>query len=182
MNDHQLLSSFVVSSLFHLILVVPAVSLLMRAKAHKVQLVPVQLVDVPPLEETKNADLTPPQPKATEPKTQKITAPKLFSKTDIFEIPPLPTIGDIKKEIKEPEKPFDEVPALASPSSHPGSVKEGEGSATDVGDLFVKGDVELEAGSGLEGGAGGQGASGPGRGAKGDGAGGGSVAFGGASS
>src|SRR5262249_7717912 len=129
MSDHKLLSSFVVSSLFHLILVVPTVSLLMRAKAAKVQLVPVQLVDVPPLEETKKADDTPPQPKATEPKTQKITAPKLLSKPDIFEIPPLPTIGNIKKEIKESEKPFEKLPSLASPSSHPSSVKEAEGSA-----------------------------------------------------
>jgi len=177
MSDHKLFSSFAVSSLIHLLLVLPAVSLLMRAKLHNVQLVPVQLVDVPPLEETKKADLTPPQPKEIEAKTQKITAPKLLSKTHIFEIPPLPTIGNIKKEIKEPEKPFEKLPSLASPSSHPDSVKEAEGSAAGVGDLFVKGDVEVEAGSGLEGGAGGQGASGPGRGAKGDEAEGGSGAF-----
>ena len=149
MSDHKLLSSFAVSSLIHLLLVLPAVSVLMRAKLHNVQLVPVQLVDVPPLEETKKADLTPPQPKAIEPKTQEITAPKLLSKPDILEIPPLPTIGNIKKEIKEPEKPFEKLPSLASPSSHPGSVKEAEGSAAGVGDLFVKGDVEVEAGSGL---------------------------------
>ena len=62
MSDHKLLSSFAVSSIIHLMLVVPAVSLLMPAQVHKVQLVPVQLVDVPPLEETKKTDVTPPQP------------------------------------------------------------------------------------------------------------------------
>ena len=50
MSDHKLVSSFAVSSIIHLMLVVPAVSLLMRAQVHKVQLVPVQLVDVPPVE------------------------------------------------------------------------------------------------------------------------------------
>ena len=48
MSDHKLLSSFAISSLIHLILVVPVVSLMMRAQVHKLQLVPVQLVDVPP--------------------------------------------------------------------------------------------------------------------------------------
>ena len=118
MSDHKLLSSFAVSSIIHLMLVVPAVSLLMRAKVHKVQLVPVQLVDVPPVEETKKADLTPPQPKATEPKTQKITAPKLLSKPDTFGTSLKPRIGNIKKETIEPRKPLDEkLPPLASPYS-----------------------------------------------------------------
>ena len=183
-----MLSSFAVSSIIHLMLVVPAVSLLMPAQVHKVQLVPVQLVDVPPLEETKKTDVTPQQPKTTEPKTQKITAPKLLSKPDTFGTSLMPRIGNIKKEIIEPEKPLDEkLPSLASPSSHPGSVgdrnpgskpEEAEGSAAGVGILFGKGDVEVEAGSGLEVGAGGQGASGLGRGAKGDGAGGGTGASG----
>ena len=119
MSDHKLLSSFAVSSLIHLMLVVPAVSLMMRAQVHKVQLVPVQLVDVPPVEETKKTDLTPPQPKATEPKTQKITAPKLLSKPDTFDTSLMPRIGNIKKETIEPRKPLDEkLPPLASPSSH----------------------------------------------------------------
>src|SRR5262249_16064348 len=87
-------------------------------------------------------------------------------------------IGNIKKEIKEPEKPFEKLPSLASSSSHPDSVKEAEGSAAGVGDVFVKGDVEVEAGSGLEGGAGGQGALAPARGAKGYEAAGGSGAVG----
>jgi periplasmic protein TonB len=192
MSDHKLLSSFAVSSLIHLLLVIPAVSLLMRDKVHKVQLVPVQLVDVPPLEETKKADLTPSQPKATEPKTQKITAPKLLSKPDTFGTSLKPRIGNIKKGTIETKKALDEeLPPLASPPSHPGSVKgdsnpskpqEAEGSAAGVGTLFGRGDMEVEVGSGLEGGAGGQGASGLGRGAKGDGAGGGSGAFGGAPS
>src|SRR5262245_55568346 len=136
MSDHKLFSSFAVSSLIHLILVVPAVSLLMHAKVHKVQLVPVQLVDVPPLEETKEADLTQRQPKATEPKAQKVTPPKLLSKPDIFEIPAVPTIGNIKKEIKEPEKPLEKLPPFASPA-HPGwSPGEAEGSGAGTGNLF----------------------------------------------
>jgi TonB family protein len=191
MSEYKLLSSFAVSSIIHLMLVVPAGSLLMRAKVHKVQLVPVQLVDVPPVEETKQADLMPPQPKATEPKTQKITAPKLLSKPDTFGTSLMPRIPNIKKETIEPRKPLDDkLPPLASPSTHSGSVKgdrnpgskpeEAEGSAAGVGSLFGKGDVEVEGGSGLEGGAGGQGASGLGRGKKGDGAEGG--AFGGAPS
>ena len=89
MSDHKLLFSFAVSSIIHLMLVVPAVSLLMPAQVHKVQLVPVQLVDVPPLEETKKVDLTPPQPQATKPKAQTITAPKLLSKTGYFRDPSL---------------------------------------------------------------------------------------------
>ena len=83
MSDHKLLSSFAVSSLIHLMLVVPVVSLMMRAQVHKLQLVPVQLVDVPLVEETNKADLTPPQPQATKPKSQNISAPKLLSKAPI---------------------------------------------------------------------------------------------------
>jgi periplasmic protein TonB len=181
MSDNKLLSSFAVSSLIHLILVVPAVSLLMRAKVHKVQLVPVQLVDAPPPEETKKADLTSQQSQGTKPKSQKITAPKLLSKPNISEIPALPTIGNVKKETKEPEKPFEKLPPLASPAHPDRSSGEAEGSAAGAGNPFGKGDVEVEAESGLEGRAGSQGAS-VGRGAKGDGAEGGSRAFGGAPS
>src|SRR4030095_5934769 len=124
MSEHKLLSSFAISSLIHLILVVPVVSLMIRAPVHKLQLVPIELVDVPSVEETKRAELTPPQPQATKPKAEKITAPKLLSKTDIFEIPTLPTIGNIKKEIKEPEKPLEKLAPLDSPARpgwNPGS-------------------------------------------------------------
>jgi protein TonB len=181
MSDHKLLSSFAVSSLIHLILVVPAVSVLMRAQVHKLQLVPVQLVDVPPLEETKKADLTPPQPKATEPKTQKITAPKLLSKPAIFEGPPLHMPGNIKEETKEPEKPVEKLPPPASlpleGGWNPGSKSEdAQGSPAGAGNLFAKGDAEVVGGSGLEGGRGGQAASGLGK--SGEGAGGGGAASG----
>ena len=47
-------------------------------------------------------DSTPPQPQATKPKTQNITAPKLLSKPDLFDSP-LPTIGKIKKVTKNQE-------------------------------------------------------------------------------
>jgi TonB family protein len=182
MSNHTLLSSFAVSSLIHLILVVPVVSLMIRAQVHKLQLVPIELVDVTPVEETKKADLTPPQPQATKPKAEKITAPKLLSKTDIFEIPALPTIGNIKKEIKEPEKPLEKLPPLASPA-HPGGSPgstpgEAEGSGAGAGGVFDKGDTEVVGGSGLEVGGSGQGAPAFGRGAKGEGAGDGGVGSG----
>ena len=188
MSDHKLLSSFAVSSLIHLILVVPVVSLMIRAQVHKLQPVPIELVDVPPVGETKKADLTPPQPQATKPKSQKITAPKLLSKPPIFETSPLHTPGNIKEEIKEPEKPVEKLPPLASLPPEPGSVKggwnpgskpgEAEGSAAGAGNLFGKGDMGVVGGSSLEGGGGGQGSSGLGRGAKGEGAGGGGVGSG----
>ena len=181
MSDHKLLSSLAVSSLIHLMLVVPVVSLMMRAQVHKLQPVPIELVDISPVEETKKIDPTPPQPQATKPKTQNITAPKLLSKPDIFDNP-LPTIGKIKKETKESEKPVEKLPPLAPPthpSWNPGSMSgEAEGSGAGAGNLFGKGDAEVVAGSGLEGGGGGQGASGLGRGAKGEGAGGGGAASG----
>ena len=183
MSNHTLLSSFAVSLLTHLILVVPVVSLMIRAQVHKLQSIPIELIDVPPVEETKRADLTPPKPQATKPKAEKITAPKLLSKTDIFEIPTLPKIGNIKKEIKEPEKPLDEkLPPLASPArpgwspaSTPG---EAEGSGAGASNLFDKGDAEVIGGSGLEVEGSGQGASGLGRGAKSEGAGDGGVGSG----
>ena len=181
MSDHKLLSSFAVSSLIHLMLVVPVVSLMMRAQVHKLQPVPIELVDISPVEETKKIDLTPPQPQATKPNTQNITAPKLLSKPDIFDNP-LPTIGKVKKETKESEKPVEKLPPLAPPthpSWNPGSMSgEAEGSGAGAGNLFAKGDAEVVTGSGLEGGGGGQGASGLGRGAKGEGAGGGGAASG----
>jgi periplasmic protein TonB len=188
MSDHKLLSSFAASSLIHLILVVPVISLMIRTQVHKPQLVHVQLVDVPRVEEISKADLVPPQPQAPKPKTQKIAAPKLLSKTDIFEIPPLPAIGNIKKEIKEPEKPLEKLPPLSALPPDPDSVKggwnlgsnpgEAEGSDEGAGHVFGKGDVGVVGETGLEGGGGGQGISGLGRGAKGEGAGGGSVASG----
>ena len=180
MSNHTLLSSFAVSSLIHLILVVPVVSLMIRAQVHKLQSIPIELIDVPPVEETKRADLTPPKPQATKPKPQKITAPKLLSKTDIFEIPALPTIGNIKKEIKEPEKPLEKLPPLASPArpgGNPGSTP-GEAEGSGAGGVFDKGDTEVVGGSGLEVGGSGQGAPAFGRGAKGEGGGDGGVGSG----
>jgi TonB family protein len=148
-------------------------------QVHKVQLVPVQLVDVPPLEETKKTDVTPQQPKTTEPKTQKITAPKLLSKPDTFGTSLMPRIGNIKKEIIEPRKPLDEkLPSLDSPAHPGGGPGEAEGSGAGAGNVFDKGDTEVVGGSGLEVGGSGQGPSVLGRGGKGEGAGGGGVGSG----
>jgi TonB family protein len=175
MSNHKSLISFAISALIHLILVVPVVSFSNRVQVHKLQPVPIELIDVLPVEETKKVDLTPLQPQATKPKAQTITAPKLLSKTDSFEIPALPSIGNIKKETKEPEKPLEKLPPLASPAHPGGGPGEGEGSGAGAGNVFDKGDTEVAGASGLDSG---QGPSVFGRGGKGEGAGGGGVGSG----
>jgi TonB family protein len=178
MNDHWLVSSFTVSSLIHLSLI-PVAALVMHAKPIKPITIPIELVDIPRVEQPKRIEVPPPPvPKS---KPQNITAPKLLSKP-VFETSPLPPAGNTKEEIK-PEKPIEEPPKLASLPDNAGAAKAGwnvgtraaeaEGSAAGAGNLFGKGDVGVIAGSGVEGGGGGRGASGLGRGSKGDGTGGG---------
>jgi TonB family protein len=140
--------------------------------------VPVELVNVPRVEEIKAPE---PLPSPSAPKPVKITAPKLLSKPEIIQTPNRAPTGNTKEEIKEPEKPAD--PKMASLPANPGSVKggwnvgeragEAEGSAAGAGNLFGKGDVGVVEGSGLGGGGGGTGIAGLGRGSKGDGTGGG---------
>jgi TonB family protein len=93
----------------------------------------------------------------------------------------LPPTGNTKEEVKE--RPFKELPQLATLPEDPGKAKAGwnvgskaaeaEGSAAGAGNLFGKGDVGEVGGPGVAGGGGGKGTSGRGRGAKGDGTGGG---------
>ncbi len=144
-------------------------------------MVPIELVDVPRVEQPKKVEVAPPPPPpAPKPKPQNITAPKLLSKP-VLETSPLPPTGNTKEEIKE--KPVEQPPQLASLPDNAGAAKAGwnagskaaeaEGSAAGAGNLFGKGDVGVVGGSGVAGGGGGTGTSGLGRGAKGDGTGGG---------
>ena len=178
MNDRWLVSSFTASSLIHLG-IIPLAALVMHAKPIKPAMVPIELVDVPRIEEPKKVEVPPPPPPpAPKPRLQNITAPKLISKPD-FETIPLPPTGNTKEEIKE--KPVEQP--LASLPDNSGAAKSGwnlgskavetEGSAAGAGNLFAKGDVGVVGGSGVAGGGGGTGTSGLGRGAKGDGTGGG---------
>ncbi len=177
MNDRWLVSSFTASSLIHLSLI-PVAALIMHAKPIKPTTMPIELLDVPRVEQPKKVEVTPPPPPPKpKPKPQNITAPKLLSKP-VLETSPLPPTGNTKEEIKE--KPIEE---LASLPDHDGGAKAGwnlgsrdaeaEGSAAGAGNLFGKGDVGVVGGKGVEGGGGGSGTSGLGRGAKGAGTGGG---------
>jgi protein TonB len=122
----------------------------MHAKPIKPATVPIELVDVPRVEEPKKVEVAPP-PAAPKPKN--ITAPKLLSKP-VLETRPLPPPG--KEEIKE--KPVE--PPLPETS---GAAKAG----WNVGSKAAEAE-----GSGVEGGGGGKGTAGLGRGAQGDGTGG----------
>ena len=75
MNDRWLISSFTASSLIHLALI-PAVALIVRSKPIKPSMVPIELVELPRIEEPKKVEVPPPP--ALKPKN--ITAPKLRSK------------------------------------------------------------------------------------------------------
>jgi protein TonB len=152
----------------------------MHAKPIKPAMLPIELVDVPALEQPKRVEVAPTPAPAPKPKPKSIAAPKLLSKP-VLETSPLPPIRNTKEAVKE--KPLEDAAPLASLPDHSGSAKAGwnigsnateaEGSAAGAGNLFGKGDVGVVGGSGVEGGGGGQGASGLGRGAKGDGTGGG---------
>jgi TonB family protein len=176
MNERWLVPYFTASSLIHLSLI-PVAALVMHAKPIRPVLVPMELIDIPRVEQPEKVEAPTPPP-APKPKPQKITAPKLLSKP-VFETSPLPPTGNTNEDIKE--KPIEEP--LASLPNNTGATKAGwnvgsrasdaEGSAAGAGNLFGKGDVGVVAGSGVEGGGGGRGTSGLGRGAKGDGTGGG---------
>jgi len=183
MNERRLFSSFTASSLIHLGLI-PLAALAIHAKPIKPIAVPIDLVDVPRVEQAKKVAIAtpPPAPKAS---PQRLIAPKLLSQPALETSPPPPT-GNSKEEIKE--KPVAEPQPLASLPDHDGSAKggwnvgsragEAVGSVAGAGNLFGKGDVGIVSGSGVEGGGGGRGASGLGRGTRGEGAGGGGIGSG----
>ena len=173
MNDRWLISSFTASSLIHLALI-PAAALIMQAKTIKPITVPIELVELPRVEEPRKIEIPPPPPV---PKAKNITAPKLLSKPAL-ETKPLPPPTSTKEEIKEkavepPPAPLPDNKGSANAGWNVGSkASEAEGSAAGAGNLFGKGDTAVVGGSGVEGGGGGTGTAGLGRGAKGDGTGG----------
>jgi protein TonB len=185
MNERWLIPSFTASSLIHLGLI-PIAALIIHAKPIKPVTVPIELIEVPRLEEPKKIEVAPPPPPLAprpKPKPQNITAPKLLSKP-VLETSPLPPTGNTKEEeVKEkpPEDPpfpyrlLPENPGTAKAGWNAGSkAAEAEGSAVGAGNLFDRGDVGVVGGPGVAGGGGGKGTAGLGRGAKGDGTGGGS--------
>jgi len=144
-NDRWLISSFTASSLIHLALI-PAVALIVRSKPIKPSMVPIELVEVPRIEEPKKVEVPP---------------------------PPASTKEEIKeKAIEPPPAPLPDNRGSASAGWNLGSkASEAEGSAAGAGNLFGKGDTAVVGGGGVEGGGGGTGNAGLGRGAKGDGTG-----------
>jgi periplasmic protein TonB len=185
MKHRRLVSSFTASSLIHLGLI-PVAALMMHTKPIKPAAVPIELVDVPVVEQPKKVEVEPPPPPKPKRKRQ-ITAPQLISKP-MFETKPLPPVGNTKEEVKESEPAVEPPPPLASLPETPGSIKggwnnapeagEAEGGSAGAGNLFGEDDVGVVGGSGVEGGGGGKGNSGLGRGTKGDGTGGGGTASG----
>jgi protein TonB len=171
----------------HLALI-PLAALVMHAKPLKQINVPIEVIEIAPVEQPKapvTPPPTPPPPPRAKPKPQEVTAPKLISKPKIIETKPPPIVGNTKEEIKEPEPIVEPPPPLAALPEKPGSVEggwnaggrpaEAEGSAAGAGNLFGNGEVGVVGGTGTEGGGGGEGISGLGRGAEGEGAGGGGV-------
>jgi protein TonB len=164
----------------------------MHPKPLKPITVPIELVDIPRVDEPKKVEVAPPPPPhpppKAKPKPQNIAAPKLISKPEM-DIKRQPAVGNIKEEIEEPEPVVEPPPLpLTSLPEKPGSVQSGwntgsraddaGGSAAGVGDLFTKGDAGVVGGGSVEGGGGGKDTAGLGRGAKGDGTGGGGVGAG----
>jgi TonB family protein len=187
MSDRTLSSCVLASFLIHAA-AIAAASLMLRAMPATSIHVPIELVNVPRVEEVKTPQTLQPPPPAPNPKAAKAAAPKLLLKPEIIETAaPVPG-GNTKEEIKQPEKVIEPLPRLASLPAEPGSVKggwnvderpgEAEGGAAGAGNLFGKGDVGVVDGSGLSGGGGGKGTAGLGRGEKGDGKGGGGAGTG----
>jgi len=158
MNDRWLVPYFTASSLIHLSLI-PVAALVLHAKPIRLVTVPVELIDMPRVEQPKKVEAPPPPPAPKpRPQPQNITAPKLLSKP-VFETSPLPPTGNTKEAIKE--KPVEEP--LASLPDDTGAAKAGwnigsrvaEAEGSGAGNLFGKGDVGVVGGSGVAGGGGG---------------------------
>jgi protein TonB len=207
MTDRRLISSLTASSLIHLGLI-PAAALVMHARPIRPVTVPIELIEIAPVEPPRRVEVAPPpaplppkpqpQPRPKpkpppqskpEPPAQEVTAPRLISEPKIIETPkPEPPLSNMREEIQEPEPVVDPPPPLAGLPETPGAslggwnsgsrAAEAEGGGAGAGNLFGKGDVGIVGGSGVEGGGGGRGASGLGRGTQGDGAGGGGVGSG----
>ena len=123
MSDRGLYTAFGASLLIHLTLV-PAASVRLQNNSSVPITIPVKLVDMPRVEEVEEPESFSREP-LPKPKAQKITAPKLLSKPEIFKTRSSPTTGNIKEQIKEPEKPVEQLPPLASLRPDPDSLKGG---------------------------------------------------------
>jgi protein TonB len=193
-KDRRLLSSFTASSVIHLALI-PLAALVMHTKPPKPITIPIEVIEIAPVEPPKKVEVAPaPPPRrpppALKPKQAKISAPKLISKPEIIESKPPPLVGNTREEIKEPEPeaPPPEPEPLASLPEKSGVVQggwntgtrpgEAEGGNAGAGNLFDKGDLGMVGGNGFEGGGGGKGTAGLGRGKEGDGTGGGGIGSG----
>jgi protein TonB len=195
-KDRWLVSSFTASSVIHLALI-PVAALIIH-KPLKPITIPIEMIEMAPVEPRKNVEVAPappppppppPRPKP-KPKPQNITAPKLISKPEIIETRPPPAAGNTKEESKEPElePEVEPPPPLAQLPEKAGAVQggwntgsqagEAKGGAAGAGNLFSKGDVGVVGGTGVEGGGGGKGTAGLGRASEGEGTGGGGVGVG----
>ncbi|HUR72279.1 MAG TPA: energy transducer TonB, partial [Candidatus Limnocylindrales bacterium] len=178
--ERWMISSFTASSLIHLSLI-PLAGLLIHAKPLKPVNMPVELIELPRVEQPKKVEVVPPPPPlppVPKPKLQNVTGPKLLSKP-VLDASPLPPTGNTKEPVKETPiaEPLAALPDNANAAKagwNAGTpATQAEGSTAGAGNLFGKGDVGIVGGSGVAGGGGGTGASGLGRGAAGDGTGGG---------
>src|SRR5215510_11792218 len=153
MNNRIFYCSVAASFLIHAV-VIPARSLMTRVMPATPVQVPIELVNLPRVEEVKTPEALPSQ-LALKAIAVKIAAPKLLSKPEINQTPELGAASNTGENIKEPEKPVE--PKLASLPPEPGSVKggwnvgeragEAEGGEAGVGNLFGKGDVGAVNGS-----------------------------------
>jgi protein TonB len=187
MNDRWLISSFTASSLIHLALM-PLANLVMHTKPLQPITVPVEVIEIAPVEQPREEVAPPPPlPSPAKAKPQKMTAPKLISEPEIIETKPQPAVGNTKEEINEPEPEpvIEPAPAVASLPEKSGSIQGGwntgdrsgqaGGGSAGAGNLFDKSDVGVVGGSS---GGGEKGTAGLTRGAKGDGSGGGGLGAG----
>src|SRR5215207_4326692 len=98
MNERWMISSFTASSLIHLSLI-PLAALVMHAKPLKPVNMPVELIELPPIEQAQKVEVAPPPappPRLPKSKPQNIIAPKLLSKP-VLETTPLPPTGNTKE-------------------------------------------------------------------------------------
>src|SRR5690349_16618517 len=109
MTNRWMVSSFTASSLIHLGLI-PIAALIMHAKPIKPVTVPIELIDVPRVDEPKHT-----------------TAPKLLSKP-LLETSPRPPSGNTKEAVKE--NPAEPAPPLASLPEKSGAANAGWNSGT----------------------------------------------------
>jgi protein TonB len=158
------------------IFVLVAFGLAPSTQIRRSEFISVGLLEPPWTEERAKPNLTPPP--LPKPKTQKITPPKLISKPELMETPPLAPVGNTKEDVKE-EKPVEPFQVASLPPD-PGLVsggrnkdnQPGEAKRSGAGNLFDKGDISIGGRNSPEAGGRGRGVSGPGQGTKGDGGGG----------